>query len=172
MPSFMADSAQTIADFIIPVTVTDAVTMTDICVKREINGKPGSGRSYFAVYGIDGEGKPGKWALYINPEYFNGSWHYYVILEEYHPRKNGKAEREFGKEIVVKYGVETIDRHSGAGITYTITDRTHHVIARVEETNGIYNVRDVYDEPAPVGGVKYMIAVRAVDEYKQWAAKH
>ena len=95
MPSFMADNAQQIADFIIPVTVTDAVTMTDICVKREINGEPGSGSGYFAVYGPDSDGKPGKWALNITPHYLNGTWKYYVHLTEYHPRKEGKAEIEF-----------------------------------------------------------------------------
>lgn len=97
MVAFMADSAQQIADFLIPVTVADAVTMTDTCVKREINGEPGSGRGYFAVYGSGWDGSPGKWAIYISPEYLNGKWMYYVQLSDYHPRKDGKAEIEFGK---------------------------------------------------------------------------
>lgn len=97
MPSFMVKSAQQMSDFITPLTVTDAVIITDTVVKREINGEPGDGRGYFAVYGPGNDGTPGKWAMYVSPEHIHGAWWYHVILEEYHPRKDGKAEIEFGK---------------------------------------------------------------------------
>lgn len=71
----------------------------------------------------------------------------------------------------MKYGIETIER-SANGTAYTITDQRHSVFARVEETNGVYNVRDVYDDPVRVGSVRYDIAIRAIKHYKAWAASH
>jgi hypothetical protein len=97
MPSFMVDSATQLAEYVTPLTEADAVTMTDWCVKKEINGQPGDGRGYFAIYGPDNDGKSGKWALYITPDFLNGKWLYFVIMEEYHPRKDGKADIVFGK---------------------------------------------------------------------------
>lgn len=96
MPSFMVNKVSDISDFIIPLTEADAVTLTDWCIKRE-TGNPGNGRGYFAVYGKGFDGTPGKWAIYVTPNLLNGEWWFHVIVTDYHPRKEGKADIVFGK---------------------------------------------------------------------------
>jgi hypothetical protein len=97
MGAFTVTSASQLADYIIPLSVKDAVTLTDWCVKKEINGQPGDGHGYFAIYGPDRDGMACKLALHVTPEYLNGQWMYFVILDDYRPRKDGKADIEFGK---------------------------------------------------------------------------
>lgn len=90
MPMFPVKSADELAAFIIPVTTEQANTMI-----RTVNETGHSG--YFAVYGTDGDGKPGKWAIHVRPEGDEIERWYYVILNDYHPRKDGKATIEFKK---------------------------------------------------------------------------
>lgn len=97
MPSFMVKNPLDISDFMIPVTPEQAVTMTDWVVKKEINGELGSGRGYFAVWGPDMYGKTCVISLRISPTHFEGKWWYHVVTDEYHPRKDGKADIEFNK---------------------------------------------------------------------------
>lgn len=71
----------------------------------------------------------------------------------------------------MKYGVATIDR-TDTGTVYLITDNRQYVFARVTETDGVYYVRNVFGNPMMAGSLRYGIAVKAVDEYKAWAATH
>jgi hypothetical protein len=96
MPSIMVSDSTEMAAFIIPLTREDAKTITETVTKREI-GDPGNGRGYFATYGPDMYGNPCKMGLWVTPILENGRWMFHLIAEEYRPRKDGKAEVEFGK---------------------------------------------------------------------------
>lgn len=99
MPSFTVDNARQLSDYIIPLSLADATTITDDVIKYASpeTSPTGAGTGYYAVYGPNMDGDYCSTALYVTPFQHEGNWYYAVVMDEYHPRKNGKADMVFGK---------------------------------------------------------------------------
>lgn len=80
MPSFPVHSASELAAIVVPLSEAGATEIFDALGTSE--------SIYAAVYGKGSDGKDGKWSIAIT--HYSEFW--LVQLEEYHPRKNGKAE--------------------------------------------------------------------------------
>jgi hypothetical protein len=93
MPSFTVKNSDQLSSYITPLSLEDAATLMTMAFDASAT----DGQVYAAVYGPGNDGKPTKSALYVKAEMTDVGWLYAVVLEEYHPRKDGKAQIVFGK---------------------------------------------------------------------------
>jgi hypothetical protein len=73
---------------------------------------------------------------------------------------------------MARIGVALVARNEDNGVKFSLTDDDSRIRAYVEKANGVYAVRDSYDEPVHVGSALYRSALAAVRHYEEWSEAH